>query len=243
MRILRSALHSLGELVWPRDCLLCHAAMPPEPAPICLCPACRVVLGTDPFWTCSRCASNIGPHVPNTGHCSRCEKEKYHFASAQRLGMYDGALRDAILTIKNPGQELLAESLGLFWGEHARMRLLQSHPQMLVPVPLHWRRRWERGYNQSESLARGLGLALGLPVGTWSVRRIRPTPSQTTQTPAERRKNVVGAFGGGRFARVKGLRILLIDDVLTTGATADAVTTALLAVGAARVDVAVLAHP
>jgi len=242
MGTLRTAIHALGELVWPRVCLLCDAAMPPEPSPVCLCPACQTALDSDAFSTCSRCASSIGPHVPVSDRCPRCEKENYRFASAQRLGVYDGPLREAVLSMKNPNQEALAETLGLFWGEQSRARLLASKPQLLVPVPLHWRRRWERGYNQSEGLARGMGLALGLPVASWAVRRIRPTPSQTTQTPAERRKNVVGAFAGTRFARVEGLRILLIDDVLTTGATSDAVTEVLLAAGAARVDVAVLAH-
>ena len=74
------------------------------------------------------------------------------------------------------------------------------------------------------------------------MRRVRATPSQTSQTPTERRKNVIGAFRSGGFATVKDLRILLVDDVLTTGATSEAVTLALLAAGAAQVDVAVLAH-
>ena len=180
--------------------------------------------------------------MPLTGDCPNCRNEKYHFASAQRLGVYDGRLRDAILKVKNPHQEMLAETLGLFWSEHARSKLLQSNPQVLIPVPLHWRRRWARGFNQSESLARGLGLALKLPVLTWAVRRVRATPVQTSQTPADRRKNVVGAFRALRLSPVKDLRILLVDDVLTTGATSEAVTLALLEGGAAQVDVAVLAH-
>jgi ComF family protein len=242
MRIARSALHALGELIWPRDCLLCDAPMPPEPSPVCLCPKCQSELATDPFATCARCASSIGPHVPLAKDCPRCRSEVYHFKSAQRLGVYDGRLREAVLKIKNPRRESLAESLGLMWGEHARSRLLQSNPQVIVPVPLHWRRRWERGSNQCESLARGLGLALKLPVNSWAVQRIRATPVQTTQTPAERRRNVIGAFRGGRLATVKDLRVLLVDDVLTTGATCEAVTLALLTAGAAQVDVAVLAH-
>ena len=242
MRIARSALHALGELVWPRSCLLCEAALPPEPSSVCLCPKCKSELGSDSFATCPQCASSVGPHVPFTGDCPQCQNEKYHFASAQRLGVYDGRLRDAILKIKNPHQEILAESLGLFWGEHSRPRLMQSKPQAIVPVPLHWQRRWSRGFNQSESVARGLGMALKMPVLTWVIRRIRATPVQTSKTPAERRRNVVGAFQAMRLTVVKDLRILLVDDVLTTGATSEAVTRALLEGGAAQVDVAVLAH-
>lgn len=242
MHFVRSAIHALGELVWPTVCLLCGRPMPAEPSSVSLCPDCKTALGTDPFSTCTRCASSIGPHVPSAESCGRCEKEKYRFASAQRLGVYDGLLRDAVLKIKNPQQEALAETLGLFWGEHCRARLLQSMPQCLIPVPLHWRRRWMRGFNQSESLARGLSLALELPMRTWAVRRNRPTLSQTTQTHSERRKNVLGAFQHTSFSNLRDMRVLLIDDVLTTGATSDAVTTALLASGVAQVDVAVLAH-
>lgn len=242
MGIFRTALHAVGELVWPRNCLVCDAGMPADPSYHCLCPSCTSALISDSFSTCSRCASSIGPHVPTAVECSRCSNEKYHFKSAQRLGVYDGVLRDAILKSKNPGQEILAETMGLLWGEQFRSRLLQSAPQIIVPVPLHWRRRWERGFNQSESVARGLSVALKLPLSCWAVRRVRATPSQTSQTPTERRKNVIGAFRSGGFATVKDLRILLVDDVLTTGATSEAVTLALLAAGAAQVDVAVLAH-
>lgn len=237
----RHAVRAVGDWIWPPACALCDADIPDSESELALCPACSTALGSDSLPTCRRCSSSIGPHVPNDG-CSRCEKEKYPFASAQRLGVYDSVLRDAILKIKNPGGDNLAETLGLFWGRHAPLRLLESKPQAVVAVPLHWRRRWQRGFNQSESVGLGLSLALELPLLRWVVRRYRPTPSQVNLQPAERRRNVIDAFQPLIGTNVRGLRVLLIDDVLTTGATSAAVSRVLLDSGAAQVDVAVLAH-
>ncbi len=88
---------------------------------------------------------------------------------------------------------------------------------VLVPVPLHWRRRWLRGYNQSEALAHGLAARLRLPCGSCGLRRIRATPMQTSQTLAGRRDNVRGAFAAAPNVRTAGKTVLLVDDVMTTG--------------------------
>jgi predicted amidophosphoribosyltransferase len=99
-----------------------------------------------------------------------------------------------------------------------------------------------RGYNQSAAVAQGLAAQLALPYRPGWLVRTRPTPSQVAQTPTERWANVRGAFRVGRFCRPRGVRVLLVDDVLTTGATADAAASVLAAAGAAQVTVAVLAH-
>lgn len=109
-------------------------------------------------------------------------------------------------------------------------------------MPLHWWRRWERGYNQSAAIARGIAVRLGVRCQPNALVRVRPTPQQRTRSASERRENVKGAFRLSRFARVRNERVLLVDDVLTTGATADAATGVLLAGGAAQVTVAVIAH-
>jgi ComF family protein len=116
----------------------------------------------------------------------------------------------------------------------------QSPPDLILPIPLHDRRRRQRGYNQSELLARPLGQALGIPVETASLRRTRPTIPQVGLGPDERRENVRGAFAAG--PGVAGRRVLLIDDVLTTGATMSAAAEALLAAGAAGVAAYCLAR-
>jgi ComF family protein len=128
------------------------------------------------------------------------------------------------------------------FAENRLAQLMAADPQVVVPIPLHWRRRWTRGYNQSEAVARALAERLGLPCRPGWLVRIRPTQYQPTVSATARWENVRGAFRVGFRAAVRGVRILLVDDVLTTGATADAAATALTKAGTAQVAVAVLAH-
>jgi ComF family protein len=111
----------------------------------------------------------------------------------------------------------------------------------VVPVPLHWRRRWRRGFNQAEVLARTVGWRHGLPVERRCLIRVRATPPQQGDAAA-RRRNVRGAFAVRRAERIADRRLLLVDDVFTTGATANACAAALLNAGAAAVGVLTLAR-
>jgi ComF family protein len=151
-------------------------------------------------------------------------------------------LREVVLRLKNQRDEGLAELVAEVWAEHAGPRLRELCTDLVIPVPLHWRRRWERGYNQSEALARAVASYLRLPCRPGWLRRIRNTPMQTQQTAAGRRENVRGAFKATWRARLTDKAVLLIDDVLTTGSTASEAARALHDAGAKRVTVAVLAH-
>lgn len=237
---LERAWFSASDLIWPRFCLVCEAAQS-EPAEVCICPACVSVITTDPHLTCPRCSSTVGPHADVSEGCARCRNEKYRFGSVTRLATYDGKVRDTILDIKRPGGDALAEALGTLFATFRRERLMASAPHVIVPVPLHWSRWWIRRHNQAEAIARGISEVLGVPMRR-AIRRVQATPKQASVTAVERRKNLVGAFRSTSFPSVRGLRVLLVDDVLTTGATADAATEAVLAAGAAQVHVAVLAH-
>ncbi len=238
---LRRTWFAATDWVWPRACLLCEARMT-DPAAVCLCPTCVTALTTDSHLTCPRCSSTVGPHTDTSAGCPRCRDEVVRFDSATRLGVYDGRLREAVLRIKQVAGDALAEALGTIFALKLRQKWEKDGPQVVIPVPLHWRRRLTRGYNQAESVARGIATELRLPLVTRAVRRVRPTPKQTAVTATERRRNVAGAFLPTTLAAVKGLRVLLVDDVLTTGATADAAAAAVRTAGAAQVHVAVLAH-
>jgi ComF family protein len=131
--------------------------------------------------------------------------------------------------------------VGELWAGCAEGRLHALGADLVVPVPLHWRRRWQRGYNQSEALARPLAARLGLSCRPWCLRRIRHTPQQPSQRAAGRLENVRGAFRA-RGGVLAGRTILLVDDVLTTGSTASEAARALRQAGARRVVVAVLAR-
>jgi ComF family protein len=241
MTLLREFARGLLRLVYPGVCNVCGTALPPEQDHFCV--SCRAALTTDMFCTCPRCAATIGPFAlatPKDG-CTHCANASFHFERVLRLGAYDGLLRDVIMRLKHLSGDGLAELLGELWAETSEAALRATQADVIVPMPLHWRRRWQRGYNQSLALARGLAARLHLPCRPAWLRRIRHTPTQTQQSPSARRHNVRGAFRAAtRIA--PGQTILLVDDVLTTGSTASEAAAALRAAGAARVLVAVLAR-
>jgi ComF family protein len=115
-------------------------------------------------------------------------------------------------------------------------------PEVIVPVPLHWQRRWSRGFNQSEELARALARELKIPCRPAALRRTRATPLQTTSTIAQRRANVRGAFAARDVKDIAGKTVVLVDDVMTSGATASEAARALRTLKPVRIIVAVLAH-
>ena len=237
----RDFLIGAQHLIYPGCCLLCGQPLSEEQTHFCS--LCHHELFTDSESTCPRCAGAIGPFTVIDGRCHACRKESFAFDQVLRLGRYDGLLREVVLRLKKQSGEGLAELLGECWAREAASRFVSLHFDALVPVPLHWRRRWQRGYNQSAALCRGLGMCLRVPNHPSWLRRVRHTPQQTTRpTPAERKANVRDAFRSRPGAPLAGRSILLVDDVMTTGATVAEATRALLAAGAARVSVAVLAR-
>jgi ComF family protein len=221
-------------------CVACGAALPPGRDRFC--GPCRAALTSDTQTTCPRCASTVGAFAAVEDGCIHCRNSTFHFDRTIRLGPYEGLLRELILRLKHEGGELLAELLADLWAEHAESRLRELQAEVVVPVPLHWRRRCTRGYNQSEVLARSLAARLGLPCRPGWLRRARFTPDQTRQTAAMRRDNVRNAFQGRPRQGLRQRCVLLVDDVLTTGSTASEAARALRDAGARRVVVAVLAH-
>ena len=236
----REFLIGAGHLIYPGCCLLCGQPLAVEQDHFCS--MCHQELFTDSRETCPRCAGTIGPFAVIEGRCHACRDESFAFERVLRLGRYEGLLRDIILRLKNQRGEGLAELLGECWAKEAAARFASLNVEAMVPVPLHWRRRWQRGYNQSAALCRGLAAALRLPYDPSCLRRVRHTPRQASQTPAGRKANVRGAVRARPGASIKGRPLLLVDDVMTTGATASEAARALRAGGAARVVVAVLAR-
>jgi ComF family protein len=238
----RELTQGLLQLLYPGTCQLC--SRPLAPGQPHFCEACRAALTTDPFSTCPRCAATVGPYADLDGGCTHCRGLHFHFERVLRLGPYhdNPLLRQTILRLKHSSGEQLAEVLGELWAAHSEGVLRASGADAIVPIPLHWWRRWTRGYNQSAALARAIAARLGAPYRPAWIRRTRATPMQTSQPFTNRRANVRGAFRAGPPQQIAGKAILLVDDVLTTGNTCNEAAQALHAMGAARVVVAVLAR-
>jgi ComF family protein len=238
--VCRELAQGLLLLVYPGVCFVCRRSLPASQSDFC--ETCRTELTTDLYPACPRCAATVGPFSQNEEGCPGCRPFSFHFERALRFGSYDGLLREVILRLKHASGEPLAEKLGALWACHCETRLRELAGDVVIPVPLHWRRHWQRGYNQSRTLARALAYRLHLPCQPSWLRRLRNTPLQTQQTATGRRENVKGAFTARSRPELRGKTVLLVDDVLTTGSTASEAARALLLAGAARVHVAVLAH-
>lgn len=155
------------------------------------------------------------------------------------MGVYDGTLRDAVHALKFRGRAALGAPLGRLMAVAAQADPVAQACDVVVPVPLHPHRQAARGFNQSELLAREIAAALNRPVDVRILRRVRDTPAQVGLPLAERRTNVRAAFAAG--GTTAG-RILLVDDVLSTGFTAASCAQALRAAGASEVVVLALAR-
>jgi ComF family protein len=160
------------------------------------------------------------------------------FDAAFSYGVYDGKLRQLIQLLKYGGIRPLAEPLAE-WLSAALPR--DQRFDIIVPMPIHWRRRWTRGFNQSELLARALSRRTGIPV-VHAVRKRKGTPPQAGLTAPQRRANVASVFEASKGKKAAGRRILLVDDVLTTGATAGACARAMKRAGAVSVTVLTVAR-
>ncbi|HXI43843.1 MAG TPA: ComF family protein [Bryobacteraceae bacterium] len=170
--------------------------------------------------------------------CRLCRSGARGFDTAYCFGVYEGTLRELIHLFKYGRMKPLAKTLAA----HMVSALpLDRRFDVVVPMPLHWRRQWQRGFNQSELLARVTAERRGIPM-VKAVRRVRATGAQAGLSNAARRENVAGAFRVRKPRAIEGQRVLLIDDVMTTGATANSCALALKRVGAKSVTLLALAR-
>lgn len=225
-----------------------------------LCPACGLVLGAgrrDPLcgacWTgiariappcCVRCGlplPTFGDAAPPAvvGVCASCASEPPAFDYARAAAVYAGALRDALHAFKFERRRALAAPLADLIAEQWASAL-PAGAEALVPVPLSPARERERGFNQAALVAERLGAVLGLPVRPRWLRRARPTRPQSDLSAGERRVNVRDAFTAA--PAVAGRHLIVVDDVLTTGATAAECARALKRAGAREVGVLAVAR-
>jgi ComF family protein len=206
-----------------------------------VCPSClSKPKPLDAEFFCSQCRAPFRNRFPldEDGRCALCRRGLRGFDAAYSFGFYEDELRELIHIFNYGRVQTLAKPLG---------RLLASAlPReqafdVIVPMPLHWRKRLQRGFNQAVLLAREIARRTHTPL-SHALRRVRQTAAQAGLTNAKRRQNVSGAFRATRRAALAGKRVLLIDDVLTTGAMGASCARALRRAGASEVTLLTVAR-
>ncbi len=230
---------AIKRIIYPPLCLCCDADLHDPAAKFCDgCVAEIVSVGP----ACPFCAATIGPFTDTSHDCLDCSRQTHRFDAALRLGIYSDKLRDLCLSLKSVHNALVGPALARLFDAHQGDTLRRAGANMVVAVPLHFARRFQRGFNQADSIARQLARVLQLPHRSRLLIRKRRTRPQAQLNPDERRDNVRDAFLARPAAELKGATVLLVDDILTTGATCSDAARALKAAGAKRVVVAVVAR-
>ncbi|HXI54512.1 MAG TPA: ComF family protein [Polyangia bacterium] len=244
-------LGATAQLLWPARCAACDAYVPEAAV---FCEHCQVSLG-ELGDVCSGCAlpSALRERTGGAIRCFRCRQVPFPFTQARAVFPYGEAIAEAIVRMKHGARRDLARRLGRLMGPTLARAIAAAGlapGDVIIPVPLHPRRLRRRGFNQALELVRGaLGVwpgadaALARPrIQIDQLRRVRPTRELGHAGPAARLAEVAGAFAVAEPEALRGSRVLLVDDVFTTGATFTACAEALRQAGAAQVHVLALAR-
>lgn len=238
---LSDGIQRLLDVIYPSRCVVCQRVG------AVVCAQCLSSMSSPDAPVCSHC----GATIPDVGYatptlCQDCAAGRgpMRLDGVRVAAVYAGAARTAILALKFGGERRVAERLATLMTIPYQCEI--HFADMVIPVPLHANRQRERGYNQAELLARAFAQNQGLRVRTDILWRTRPTEAQTRLSRVERRRNVAGAFAltaPAAASAVKGKRIVLVDDVTTTGSTIDAAAEPLRAAGATSVWGLAFARP
>ena len=236
---MKTLLPSLVNLIYPPVCETCGNDLPDDHGGLCWDCLRAIELLCEPF--CQRCGMPVSGAVDLKYNCQRCSTTEPHFDRARAAARFEGPMRNAVHAFKYHAAFWLEQPITDFLVACAEAHFSDENFDVIAPVPLFIRRQRERGFNQSELLVRSLSARLGTP---WArpLTRIRPTPSQTRLSIAQRRENVRNAFEACNPAEISKKSVLLIDDVMTSGATVNECSRTLKRAGARRVVVVTAAR-
>ena len=223
-------------LIYPEVCQLCHkhrAAL----ADGLVCTHCRSEVRYIRPPRCERCGLPFAGAITTQFECTNCKDLELHFSSARSAVISQSVVRDAILRYKYSRSPWFEPFLAGLLVQAAAPHLQAENWDLITPVPLHALKLREREFNQAARLAQHLATASNIPLAENILRRVTPTRTQTALSRTERAKNMHGAFATEKDIRLSGKKIVLVDDVFTTGATTSACARALRKAGAADVCV------
>ena len=236
--VLKQLCSSVLDLIYPPSCILCKKSIPAQDQTP-LCPGCQMTIQRNRPPFCAKCSRSL---ENNSETCPTCSKNNPHFDTAWAAAAYDETMQKLIHLFKY-GQktslqhcffELISEFITAY-------RLNINQFDLVIPVPLHPTRLRERGYNQAQLLAQLIARQYSIPLSSNNLIRIRNTESQSVLSQKERWTNIQQAFRIRQPVEFQDKEILLIDDLLTTGATASEAARTLKEAGAKRVDVLTIA--
>ena len=242
----RAFLSTSIDLVLPPICNLCRCELEEEKRWLGLCNACCELVMTSGDIYCPRCGNQRGGHqqratTTSSTVCLKCEKTHFSFSQVFTLGPYQKTLRNAVLQTKYPYGHPLAVALGRLLSHAKEKEIGLFQPDFIIAIPMHWLRRLKRGVNGPDAVADSMAKHLHIPKAMRAITRFRCTVQQTNLSQTQRLKNLKNAFLLLK-KNVRGKRILLVDDVMTTGATCNEAARILRSHGAIDVAVAVLSR-
>jgi ComF family protein len=243
LRVGISVLATAGRgLLFPPRCASCDVELPETVDGLSFCADCLARLAPAAWPGCRRCGAEVIDAAASPDHCPRCKGLPLRFDAAVVLGSYHAGLGEVVLCMKRPAHQGLSRAMGRLLAERRREELRRLGASVIVPIPMFWARWLKRGVNNPDILAGCLGQSLGIPVRRHVLIKHRNTLPQAHLPPSRRFENVRGAFRVRDARAVRGVRVLLVDDVLTTGATCSEAAKTLRRAGAASVAVAVVAR-
>lgn len=236
-----AALKSALDLLYPRNCQVCATPQAETDAGV-LCAKCAADVPWITAPCCEQCSLPFAGEVVGTFRCGYCAELDFRFSRAVAACRAKGVARTALIEFKYNRQMYFGPHLAEWLLTAARQRLDWAMLDVIVPVPLHPRKKRERQFNQAEYLAAAVGQAFDRPVWPRALRRVKDTPTQTRLSAERRRANLRGAFVVRQPDGVAGRRVVLVDDVFTTGTTLDACARVLRVAGAQDVVVLTVAR-
>lgn len=244
-RVLRGVEESVYDFAVSHECFLCRRTVNghvSESGLSGLCEACRTTWPEPIRHACAFCGARIAAYADPRIRCGHCSKDRFAFSSVIALGEYQGSLIDYCRIAKDfPSPRIHG------WIVKAMLEINQERvdtwrPRVVVPTPQHWWNRWRSPNLSAEVLASEFARQLKLPLDRHLLRKRRWTAKQAGQAPGVRRSRLKNAFTVQGNPKLDGVSVLLIDDILTTGATAHELSRVLKGCGAAEVNVAVMAR-